>query len=196
MEDTKAFHLRCVRTTLCPIAARLTSREKVVIEATLKENSNTVFIAGSSQTWPVAVLIQPTTTSPAAGPPASSWRLKLSANTLLPPQLTFPAFTPNAMYISLPENKTPFHERIPPRFATIWRMMLEPARDQRSCNPNSGDNTSQFSLLWLGEQSLSCLLWELKDNFCSFYFPTAFYQLCCKQIWTRWFCARRWSVYI
>ena len=33
--------------------------------------------------------------------------------------------------------------------------MLDPARDQRSCKPNSGDSTSQFSLLWLGEQSLS-----------------------------------------
>ena len=64
---------------------------------------NMALKAGTSQTWPVAVLIQPTTTSPAAGPPASSWCFKPSANSLLsPPQLTFPAFTPNAMYIALP----------------------------------------------------------------------------------------------
>ena len=72
VEDSKARHLRCVRTTLCPVAARLTSRQKVVIETALKEMVIMVLKAGTSQTWPVAVLIQPTTTSPAAGPPASS----------------------------------------------------------------------------------------------------------------------------
>ena len=39
-----------------------------------------------------------------------------------------------------------------PRFATIWRMMLEPARLHRSWRPRDGESTSQFSLLcrqWL-----------------------------------------------
>ena len=119
-----------------------------------RNSINMVLKAGTRQTWPVAVLIQPTTTSPAAGPPASSWCFKPSPNSLLChlslPSLPSPRTPCTLRFL---ENKITFHERNPPRFATIWRMMLEPARDQRSCKPNSGDSTSQFSLLWLGEQS-------------------------------------------
>ena len=67
-------HLCCVWTTLSPITARLTSRQEVVVEPALKKGLrwHTVEMAFELWTWPVAVLIQPTTTSPAAGPPASS----------------------------------------------------------------------------------------------------------------------------
>ena len=73
--------------------------------------------------------------------------------------------------------------RISPRLATIWRMMLDPARDQRSCNPSSGDRTSQFSLLW-AERPVLVLR---RRNF--------LLVRCCKQIWaTTYLTSSCWHV--
>ena len=145
-------HLCCVWTTLSTITARLTSRQEVVVEPALKKwlrwhTVEMAFAPGQWQCWSsppprhqLLVLLPP-----------PNWR---KCQTRFPPLFYLSCFHPEGhVHLATWKKESipriePESYRISPKLATIWRMMLDPARDQRSCNPSSGDRTSQFSLLW------------------------------------------------
>ena len=102
-------HLCCVWTTLSPITARLTSRQEVVVEPSLKKwlRWHTVEMAFEPGRWQCWSSRPPRHQLQDLLPPPNWWKCQTR---FLPLFFTSPAFTPKAMYISLPEKKRAFQE--------------------------------------------------------------------------------------
>ena len=145
-------HLCCVWTTLSPITASLTSRQEVVVEPALKKwlRWHTVEMAFEPGQWQCWSSPPPRHQLQDLPPPPNWWKFQTRFPPLFLPLRLSPRWPCTSRFLkkeSIPRIE-PESYRISPKLATIWRMMLDPARDQRSCNPSSGDRTSQFSLLW------------------------------------------------